>query len=258
VQLQSIIKVSYTNLLHMNQKMLLPVVAYVIVSLFVLVSLTFIPYSGRAQTETLPVVLVHGYFEDASVWSTWEALLEIDRVPFYTVTFTNDDECGSALEHAVELQDIVQDILSSSGSERVNIVAHSKGGLDSRVYLTSGTDDVANLIMIGTPNLGSPLALLNNLCAPAVWDLRPGASVHDAPRNINTNYYTISGNWLPNFWGSGGNPYIAGRDDGIVPVYSVESENYFKSLGRTWHYHTDLMGQEEYDMARGVLSGING
>jgi hypothetical protein len=87
--------------------------------------------------------------------------------------------------------------------------------------------------------------------------LRPGARVQEAPRNTNTNYYTISGNWLPNFWGTGGNPSILGPDDGIVPVYSVESESYFKSLGRTWHYHTDLLGEEEYDRSRGVLFGFN-
>jgi pimeloyl-ACP methyl ester carboxylesterase len=238
----------------MNQKMLLPILG---VSILFVVSLNFFPYSVNAQSGTLPVVLVHGYFEDASVWSTWEALLEVDDIQFYTVTFTNDDECGSTLEHAVELQDIIDNILSISGSEKVNIVAHSKGGLDSRVYLSGGTDDVANLIMIGTPNLGSPLAFYSDACAPAIWDLRPGARVQEAPRNTNTNYYTISGNWLPNFWGSGGNPSILGPDDGIVPVYSVESESYFKSLGRTWHYHTDLLGEEEYDRSRGVLFGFN-
>jgi hypothetical protein len=46
------------------------------------------------------------------------------------------------------------------------MVGHSKGGLDARVYLAkSGTYDVANLIMIGTPNGGNPLA--NELVAAA-------------------------------------------------------------------------------------------
>jgi len=40
--------------------------------------------------------------------------------------------------------------------------------------------------MIGTPNAGSPLAVLNIFCAPAVWDLRPGASVDEALRNPHT------------------------------------------------------------------------
>lgn len=77
--------------------------------------------------------------------------------------------------------------------------------------------------------------------------------MHNPLPDVSTKYYTISGNWLPDFWGGGGSPYILGPDDGIVAVHSVESENYFKSLGRTGHYHTDLLEQGEYDMARDVL-----
>jgi triacylglycerol esterase/lipase EstA (alpha/beta hydrolase family) len=41
--------------------------------------------------------------------------------------------------------------------EKVNVVAHSKGGLDTREYLRSVvTVDINSLLMIGTPNLGSP------------------------------------------------------------------------------------------------------
>ena len=47
-----------------------------------------------------------------------------------------------------------------TGQDKVNIVGHSKGGLDARVYLADNItrNDVANLIMIGTPNAGSPIA----------------------------------------------------------------------------------------------------
>jgi pimeloyl-ACP methyl ester carboxylesterase len=228
---------------------------YAIVSLFV-VSINF-QQDAYSQTKLLPVLLVHGYLEDATVWATWENLLTEDGIPFYTVTFTKDDECGSAAHHAIELQKIVQKILNSTDYKKVNIAAHSKGGLDARAYLSTGTEDVANLIMIGTPNAGSPLAFLNDFCSPAIWDLRPGASVHEAPRNVHTKYYTLSGNWLPNVWGfgNGGNIYIPGPDDGIVSVSSVESKSYFESLGRTLDNHIDLLGPEEYAMARDILIG---
>ena len=69
------------------------------------------------------------------------------------------DECGSALDHSNDLSQIVQDVKSWRLNDQVNMVSHSKGGLDARVYLDkSGTHDVANLIMIGTPNGGNPLA----------------------------------------------------------------------------------------------------
>lgn len=209
----------------MSQKAGFYILSYSFVALFVVI--LYFQQTIYAQPKLLPVILVHGYFEDASVWDTWESLLKQDGIKFYTVTFADDDKCGSAVNHAIELQGIVQNISQLTGSEKVNIAAHSKGGLDARVYLSKGTNNVANLIMIGTPNAGSPLAFLNNFCAPAVWDLRPGASVDGALRNSHTKYYTISGDWMPNFWGfgNGGNFYIAGPDDGLVSISSVESKS---------------------------------
>ena len=52
----------------------------------------------------------------------------------------------------------------------------------------------------------------------------------------NTKYYTIAGDWMPL---TQGNLMIRGNDDGLVPVESVESQEYFQSLGRTEHGHTD-------------------
>lgn len=205
-----------------------------------------------AQKKSLPVILLHGYNEDASVWDRWERFLKQDGITFFPVTFPHDDKCGSAASHATDLQQVVQAISKLTGFEKVNIVAHSKGGLDARAYLSKGTDNVANLIMIGTPNAGSRFAASNNFCAPAVWDLRPGASVDDALRNHYTKYYTISGNWLPFI---GGNLYIPGPDDGVVPISSVESKSYFKSLGQTSNNHMDLLGPQELWYSKRYIDG---
>lgn len=239
----------------MNQKIGLQQILCIIIGLSV-VTVSF-PVAGFAQTLSRPVLLVHGYLEDATVWRTWEKLLTEDNIQFYTVTFTNDDQCGSAAAHAIELQKIVQKILNSTGYNKVNIAAHSKGGLDARAYLATGTENVANLIMIGTPNAGSPLPILRGICAPAVLDLKPGASIQETVRNLHTKYFTISGDWLPDVWGfgNGGNFYIPGPDDGLVPVSSVESKSYFKSLGTTPDSHMNLLGPEEYAMARDILIG---
>ena len=106
--------------------------------------------------------------------------------------------------------------------------------------------------MIGTPNAGSPAAETNDACAPAIFDLRPGANATRAEMNPNIKYYTITGDWLPAVQG---NPAIPGHDDGLVPVESVESEGYFQSLGRTEHGHAELLQEQEYNMAKDVLLG---
>ena len=214
--------------------------------------------SERQQQQTeekpLPVLLVHGYAEDAAVWKKWEDMLRKDGIQFFTVTFKDsDDKCGSAKQHAIELEKMVQVIKEQSGAQKINIVGHSKGGLDARVFLdNTDTKDVANLIMIGTPNAGSPVAETNYACAPAVYDMRLGANATKAVINPNTKYYTIAGNWMPL---TQGNLMIPGNDDGLVPVESVESQQYFQSLGRTEHGHAELLSEKEYQMSKDILIG---
>lgn len=200
-----------------------------------------------------PVLLVHGLGEDASIWKKWEELLTNDGIQYHTITFQeSDDKCGTALAHALELGKRIDEIIGSNPSAQVNIVGHSKGGVDARVYLANGTQSVANLIMIGTPNNGTPMAERTSLCAPAVWDMLPEANATKVGSNPNTRYYTIAGDWAK---GVGGNPTIPGPDDGLVPVSSAESGGNFQSLGRTEHAHLELLGEEEYNLARDVLLG---
>jgi hypothetical protein len=139
------------------------------------------------------------------VWSYWEERLKSEGIPFCTVSFFGPqvryDECGSALDHANDLDQLVQKVKSWTQNNQVNIVAHSKGGLDARVYLDkSSTENVANLIMIGTPNMGDPIAdWLSpfDQCTPAADDLRTDADSIMAKENTHTNYYTIAGIWAP-------------------------------------------------------------
>ena len=209
--------------------------------------------SAAGGNPLAPVLLVHGLGEDASMWKKWEELLTNDGIQYHTITFQeSDDKCGTALAHAVELGKRVDEILRSNLSSQVNIVGHSKGGIDARVYLANGTQSVANLIMIGTPNNGTPMAERTSICAPAVWDILPEANATKVGMNPNTRYYTIAGDWAK---GVGGNPTIPGPDDGLVPVSSAESGGNFQSLGRTEHAHLELLSEEEYNLARDVLLG---
>jgi pimeloyl-ACP methyl ester carboxylesterase len=238
-------------------------------------------YSGVIMpsypNKAIPVILIHGYFEDYKVWSQWEILLK-GRVPYCTVSFENDDECGTATAHAEELNNIVQKVKNITHQKQVNLVGHSKGGLDARVYLAERqTLDVANLIMIGTPNGGSLLAdiitnpiflnpwfnLSSFFCTPALYDWKTDARDTRVRENPHTSYYTIYGNWnllLPcGYRGAEGIGYTIlynfGHvpNDGIVPKWSVEELNNYTNLGYTFHCHTDLLGSQEYDLSKSVL-----
>ncbi|HJU58651.1 MAG TPA: alpha/beta fold hydrolase [Nitrososphaeraceae archaeon] len=223
---------------------------------------------SNANTATnstkLPVLLIHGYMEDAAVWNKWIDLLKKDGIAVYPITFKqSDDKCGSSAEHAKELSNIIGQIKDETGQNKVNIVGHSKGGLDARVYLANETKDVANLIMIGTPNAGSPLAESSEICTPAVYDLRPGAAATEVKMNPNTKYYTIAGDWNPESGNCQLTPFLPMEqsgfsnlpkpNDGIVPLSSVESQDYFINLGHSKSCHSNLMSEYEYGLAKGVL-----
>jgi uncharacterized alpha/beta hydrolase family protein len=222
--------------------------------------------STNAPKQPLPAILIHGYFSDASVWNKWQDLLKKDGIAPYPVTFNqSDDKCGSAAEHAKELSNQITQIKSQTGQNQVNIVGHSKGGLDARVYLANDTKDVANLIMIGTPNAGSPLAENNHMCVPAIYDLKPGAADTKVKMNPNTNYFTIAGDWNPNtgncnlslfsFAQQTGSASLPKPNDGMVPVSSVEALNYSSSLGHSKSCHSNLLSGYEYGLAKDILTG---
>ncbi|MBK8903102.1 MAG: alpha/beta hydrolase [Anaerolineaceae bacterium] len=68
----------------------------------------------------------------------------------------------SIAENAKRLESIVQDLKDRYGVERINLVGHSKGGLDSRGYVSNSSlnddDDIAVLITLASPHHGSYLA----------------------------------------------------------------------------------------------------
>ena len=226
-------------------------------SLILINSVSFFP-SANAQpadcsnldsSNAFPVLLIHGWNEglggDFPIhFGEWEQLLSQDNIPFCIISFEqSNDACGSAADHANELGQLIQGIKSVTGQDKVNIVGFSKGGLDARVYLSNNPThtDVANLIMVGTPNAGSSLAIGNDECPPGIVDLRPGSSATMARENNNTNYYTIAGAC-----------FLIG--DGLVSTASVNSQDYFEPLGTSNSCHPDLLGAFEYELAKDVLT----
>jgi pimeloyl-ACP methyl ester carboxylesterase len=191
-----------------------------LVSLFAVNAASYIPlvYSQNG-TKPLPVLLIHGYKSGPPVWSQWIPDLQEAGFTVEAVRFPTNDPCGSSESHAQQLEKIISDFKAKTKEDRINIVAHSKGGLDARVYLSNNptSDDVSKLIMIGTPNLGSPAAtatvdyasiallsypllypyLIDFYCFPALNDLIEGSDASEAGINDNTDYYTIAGNWTP-------------------------------------------------------------
>ena len=199
----------------------------------------------------LPIVLVHGYAEDATVWDSWKDWLAADNfTEVQTVTFSKNDQCGTVADHAAELNKIV----NQNGT--VNMVVHSKGGLDARSYIAQNPHKVANLIMIGTPNLGTAAAYTDfTSCAgsPALLDLQPDSAATKAPDRNDTSYWAIAGNYpVPCLIVVERAACFVVANDGFVEVQSALSN--YTSLGTFPYNHNTLLTQRDvYERVKQVI-----
>lgn len=104
-----------------------------------------------------PILLVHGvFFRDSRLLNYWgriPAELEKNGAVIY---YGEQQSALSVAESSKELAKKIEEIVSTTGCGKVNIIAHSKGGLDSRYAISKlGCDKyVASLTTINTPHRG--------------------------------------------------------------------------------------------------------
>lgn len=104
-----------------------------------------------------PILLVHGiFFRDWQFLNYWGRVpesLKRNGAQFY---YGGQQSAAAVAKSAEELRDRIEEVLAETGAEKVNIIAHSKGGLDSRYAISClGMDKrVATLTTINTPHLG--------------------------------------------------------------------------------------------------------
>ena len=78
----------------------------------------------------------------------------------YKVYVADTDGFGSIENNAKQLKRFIKRVMSETGAEKVNIIAHSKGGLDAKYMITKldMEDSVASLTTLCTPHRGSIIA----------------------------------------------------------------------------------------------------
>jgi pimeloyl-ACP methyl ester carboxylesterase len=102
----------------------------------------------------LPVLLVHGYLCNRTVWRSLAAVLrgrgECVAAPSFAPVY------GSIDLWVPQIAARIDELLAATGRERVVLVAHSQGGLAARAYLQKhGGGKVARVVTLGTPHHGS-------------------------------------------------------------------------------------------------------
>lgn len=119
---------------------------------------------AQAAPAKDPVVIVPGFTTGPIVAGGYEPLAARLRSAGYDVTvmWYPDYGFGDIHENAARLGTVVASVQARTGAVKVDLVAHSMGGLVSRDYVKTlgGSSRVDSLIMMGTPNYGTALANL--------------------------------------------------------------------------------------------------
>jgi len=108
-----------------------------------------------------PILLVHGvFFRDFRYFNYWgriPAQLEQNGARVY---YGNQQSASSVAQSAEELSLRIRELCRETGCEKLNIIAHSKGGLDCRYALSKlgVADCVASLTTVNTPHRGCEFA----------------------------------------------------------------------------------------------------
>lgn len=104
-----------------------------------------------------PVLLVHGvFFRDYEHFNYWGRIPEELEKNGCKIYYGNHSSALGVSKSGKELADRIKKIVEETGCEKVNVIAHSKGGLDARYAISNyGCDKyVASLTTINTPNKG--------------------------------------------------------------------------------------------------------
>ncbi len=139
-----------------------------------------------------PILLIHGIMlKDFLSFQAFGAIEQILRNEGYTVFVSQIDGFGTSRTNSVQLRYEILDILAKTGAEKINLIAHSKGGLDSiaMIHTYHMEDQIASLTTLCTPHKGSPIA--TNILRLPKWML----AIVDF--YLNT-CYRIFGDKMPN------------------------------------------------------------
>ncbi len=113
-----------------------------------------------------PILMVHGvFFRDTAFFNYWGRIPAALEKNGARVFYGGHESAASIENSGLELAERIETLVRKTGCEKVNIIAHSKGGLDCRYMIehTAAREHVASLTTVNTPHRGCEFAdyLLN-------------------------------------------------------------------------------------------------
>jgi pimeloyl-ACP methyl ester carboxylesterase len=124
--------------------------------------------AGTATGKRNPVILLHGFAMNRTNW-IWlgRRLAKRGIGPLYATSYFSPQSVRRSAEH---LARFVEFVCARSQCERVDIVAHSLGGVVSRYYIErlGGETKIGRLVTIGSPLAGTKIASFGPFMPSAV------------------------------------------------------------------------------------------
>ncbi|WFE48744.1 alpha/beta fold hydrolase [Verrucosispora sp. WMMD1129] len=113
----------------------------------------------RALADANPVIVVGGLSGIAAVYEPLAARLRADGYRVWIYQLPNLG-LGDITASAAGLRGYVGQVRAAAGGAKVDLVAHSEGGLVSRYYIKNlgGSDSVERYVSLGTPQYGTYVA----------------------------------------------------------------------------------------------------
>jgi triacylglycerol lipase len=139
-----------------------------------------------------PIVLSHGFFGFDTFagldfftyfFEVKDTLAAEGELLVFTPTV---DPFNDSATRSAQLERQIEAVLASTGAAKVNVIAHSQGGLDSRMVAFRHPEWIASLTTVSTPHRGTPVSdlvalglqdpkaraavdALVGVAAPAIW-----------------------------------------------------------------------------------------
>jgi len=114
--------------------------------------------SGADCKTKFPVMLVHGTgFRDLKMPLYWGRIPSALKANGAAVYYGLQDSWGSTESNTEALRKRVDEVLNETGAEKINLIGHSKGGLEIRMLaaLPGTAGRIASVTTIATPHHGS-------------------------------------------------------------------------------------------------------
>jgi pimeloyl-ACP methyl ester carboxylesterase len=227
------------------------------------------PLGGAYRDITVlpkPIVLVHGWNSHASTWDDMKTMIQgitlawkgyaVGDNAAWSAPMDTDPVSGVSVDsNAFTEGRYIEGLRKDTGAQHVDIVAHSMGGLISRDYIANLMPGVpqppdnqpvaTHLVMLGTPNQGSPCAIpASNLAAQfgdgtPTKQLRPDFVADQFDQAVTAQH----GVQFSVMAGTGYKSCSPDEGDGVVSVKSAWW--HYTDVAKKKDFHTQLPGDGE-------------